>query len=450
MDRAELERSLVGQMVRDKNTLAAAFAAGLQTQHFETPQAREVYSIFLENCYDEVDMQKITLINTVAIKAFLEKRVSLNKTTVTPQQLPTYLRYIDSLKEADNDSPEFSIKWIMEYAEGKRMEQTLRDTMKEWKTSNNLEKATNHFIENFIASSTSLSSSIVPEDLEDGAIARWYDRQHRIAEGTAKPIAFGFPTIDEKMEGGSRYNETVIVIGYPGVGKSFFCDNLGINYFEAGLNVLKVTTENTKEQSIVRAESIYHNLNYRKLMNCDAEIKADELFMKQPRKNRHMTIRLFPGEHSATDLIRMIELMKFQDNFDPDVIIIDSPDFLKPPQVQNREQGARHHQLTNMYLQLKNYVELRHKLLLTTSHVKLQDYKGRRGGRKDRLDIGDLSDSSGKARLADTVITLNVSEELADLGQIEAYFAKIRDANQRPFSVLLQREFDSPRFTEVQ
>jgi len=100
-------------------------------------------------------------------------------------------------------------------------------------------------------------------------------------------------------------------------------------------------------------------------------------------------------------------------------------------------------------LTLKRYIETNNSVLLATSHVKLQEFKGRRTKqRNDRLDLGDLSDTSGKSRLADGVWTLNINQELMDTGRIELYVAKLRDVDRRPFSVILKREYNNPRLIE--
>jgi replicative DNA helicase len=233
------------------------------------------------------------------------------------------------------------------------------------------------------------------------------------------------------------------------VGKSFLMTNILIAAFEAGYDVLHITTENTEEQALGRAEAILWGINYRLLMNCSADIPIHEIDAEEKRPNRYMVLRLFPGRFSVDDVVQKIMVMRGEGlNFRPRLIGIDSPDWLKLVQPPGGR-TERHHLITEQYEFLKAYAEEDHVAILTTSHVKMQEFKGRRGKRNDRLDLGDLADSAGKVRIADVVVTINTSEELERHGALELYACKLRDQDRRPFSTYIKRDSRSPRFFET-
>lgn len=438
MQTADVEKKLISAFVKDKQFLAAARAIKFDSKYFDTYNAKTIYSLLEEYCADGDDA-----LGFDALRLVVDYKQSLGIYVDTDE----LKKFIDEAEATpQGDSVLFTIQWLRNYSRQRSLAKALDESYQILRGKGDIAGATN-LLTNAIF--TDGHEIVEPEDLEAGFQDRWDRRLDRLNNKTYQVVPTGFPSIDVGMEGGMRTNETWYVAGAPGIGKSRLLDTIGVNAFEAGFDVLKVTTENTLEQSLGRTESLLWSLNYRQLQNCDPAI-APGLIASQPKRpNRHFTIRIFPNEDTASDLIQKIGYLKIQYGFDPVLLLIDSPDFLAHPTTSLRGLQEKTHDVrTRTILILKKFIEREHKIQVASSHTKLGDFKGRRGYRDDRLDLGDLSDTSGKVRLADGVITLNQNAEQVDEGSMTAYMAKNRDNDKRPFEVRLKGAFGSPRLVE--
>ena len=426
----ELEKRVVSAFVKDKQYLTYALTLKYKAEFFETEHARTIFAILEQ--YSE------TTLGFAALNLIVDSQEGEDNT-----EIRNYIKEIAKI-EID-DSPEFEIEWLRKEIAKKKTIQGFNEGFQDIMTRGDPTAAFNIMAARYFETADDFTE---PDDLEAGLVARSKERQAKLDDKSYVTIPTQWMSLDIGLDGGMRTTEMIWIAGFPGVGKSYAADCIGLNGFFGGFDVLKISTENTREQSIARTESSYYGVNYRQLQNCDPAIDIAALDARDKRANRHFTIRIFPDEDTALDVVRKISYLKLQYGFDPALIILDSPDFLALPKADSSIQYGHHNLMTKNILVLKKFIEQERKVLVCTSHVKLGDYKGRRGERNDRLDLGDLSDTSGKVRLADVVITLNQNEELADTGRIEAFVCKNRDTDAKPFGVVLKRDFHSPRLIE--
>lgn len=430
----ELERLNLATMVREPKALAFSLSKGCKKEHFQTEYAREVYGILTQ-------LASSKPLGFDAIKFILLDRAKGGE--VQSARLPEYLAYVDDLKRLEaSDSFEFSYERWSEHIERQRFRGTMQEASRILATTGDLRKAQAHLASTMLVN----SGSVTAVDLEEGAYERFLDRQKRKQRGDIMVIPTGFPTLDTGLEGGLMTGTVTLIAGYPMVGKSFLLTTMLINAFQAGVDVLHVATENTIDQAMTRAEAMHFDMTYRHLRDCSRNIDLEALRPEAKRPNRYMMIRLYNGRYSVEDLYREIKLLEIQHNFKPRLVGIDSPDYLK---LEPNGDFQKHDLITQQIEYLKVYGEQECVAILGTSHVKLAEFRGRRAKKMDRLDMGDLSDSAGKARVADMVFTANSSVELERFKAIELFTAKLRDQEATRFSVLLKRDIKSPRFIEA-
>lgn len=421
----------------------------IKPEHFDLMPSRLVFSCIRDHVTALMDGKVTEPISYDAIKLHIAS-VCRKEKGLSGEDIVYVERFVDSLQQFDTDSPQVTADWIVDYSNKKALDTTIRNSIESLNSGIKADDVARTLVES-ASSILALDDDVCPEDLERGFETRWMKRKRDLASGCRRKYSLGLVSLDDSLGGGIQTNEIMIIAGYPGVGKSRLADTLSINLFELGANVLKVTTENTKEQSVERAESMYFDLDYEDVKRCSSVVPVKKIAGNKKRANRHLTIRLTQDKYTLSDFFAVVKMMELKDKFKPDVVVFDSPDFvlLTPSPGLRGGVEKKHDLITRMYSRLKGWIESSNRCLITTSHVKLADYKGRRSKRKDQLDLGDLSDSSGKVRQADIVLTLNVNPETADLGQAELYLAKVRDSPKKKLSIIIHNPYGVPRFKEL-
>ena len=437
-----IEQEIICSIMEDNAVFTKLLTLGFDESSFSLRTSAVVFSL-VESIRADGSKGPIP-IGAIKVKAFQEaqKGAGLCSMVFLPI-LTEYLNAVDVLIPSPVSEATYKI-WV-DYTKNCRLQHLLDAAKKDVERGNKADDVSAKIIRQLTHKYN--REEVHVHDLVSEMKDRWTARQHSIQTGTYKTITTGFPELDEGLEGGFRTGRLVILVGYPQVGKSFLMTDMLLSAFESGVNVLHVTTENTEEEVTCRAEAMLWRQNYRRLVDCDNSVL--EAITNDPKENpsKYSIIRLYPGRYSVFDLRNIIEGFQASHGFKPSIIGIDSPDWLK----LTFEQGEKdHHARTRSYEELKAIGEEHQAVILTTSHARMQDYKGRKGKRVDRLGLGDLSDTSGKSRIADIVLTINSSDELAPLNALEIYAAKLRDVAGMPFSVFVRRDVGSPRFIPME
>jgi len=448
VDVIEVEQKLLGSLIKDE-LLLLEVGQKLKREHFSLLSSRVVYECLSRHVAMLLEGKVTEPVSKDSIKLMLYD-VTKSTTLLNRGDVPYVIEFINDLGKFTTESPQLTADWIIEYANKKKIEACIKLAIDGLNKGDTAQQIASGLVD-AVVDSVEVEEETTPEDLEAGFEKRFLRRKRELASGIRRRYELGFPVLDGSIGGGLQTKEILIIAGYPGVGKSRLADTFSVNLFENGHNVLKVTTENTKEQSVERAESMYFGLDYVDIKRCASNIPLKEIANRPLKANKHITIRLSQDKYRIADFFSLVKMFQIKHKFKPDVIVFDSPDFMLLTPSPGLRGGVekKHDLITRMYSQIKTWVETNNMSIITTSHVKLADFKGRRSKRKDLLDLGDLSDSSGKVRIADIVLTLNISEEMKDMGQAELFIAKLRDAQQRTTSVMVHNHYGMPKFSEI-
>jgi len=246
--------------------------------------------------------------------------------------------------------------------------------------------------------------------------------------------------LDEALRGGLDKGELGVVVAPTGFGKSFFLISLGVHALKKGYKVLHVSLELSKRKLISRYESRLTEIPKLELLNEEEKIKrvlnraarffeGDILFAKFP------TYMLTPEELRAN--ITHIRLVK---EFEPDLIIIDYADIMKPSNFRRGESSFEVGK--DIYLKLRSLAEEFSIPIWTASQSVRESYS------KEIVTMRDVSESIAKPQLADVVITISKSQDEKEEDRGRFFLAKVREGKAN-ITIPFEEDFDIGKFEEL-
>lgn len=140
-----------------------------------------------------------------------------------------------------------------------------------------------------------------------------------------KPVSTGWPVMDDFMQGGLGRGELGVVIASTGSGKSMCLVALGAAAVKAGKKVIHYTLELSDKVIGLRYDSCItgNALNDLKFLKDDTEEQLQKI-------EGSLIIKEYPTKSASTETIRNhLEKLKMR-GFEPDMIIVDYGDLLKP------------------------------------------------------------------------------------------------------------------------
>ncbi len=252
-------------------------------------------------------------------------------------------------------------------------------------------------------------------------------------------IKTGFQTLDNIVytNGGFQKSRFYLISGKTGFGKSQFLINLTKNFLAQGKFVLFLTLENTLEETNDR------------LFSCITGNPLSELYTK-PKESKEMVVNFFKEfkgtfvcEHLPQNSLTkqmvdtMVKIKKDHVKKTPDVIIIDYLDLmLYPEKLEERVRLAR---LSN---QMKQIQQETNTVVISPTQLNRQSYKDK------EVDLDNISESSGKAWVQDSVLILNGTKEQVQKGIIELIVQKNRHGKSQT-KVLFHINFDIMSFLDT-
>ena len=215
------------------------------------------------------------------------------------------------------------------------------------------------------------------------------------------------------LNGGIGKGELATVLGCTGSGKSHFLVALGAHALRVGKNVIHYTFELSEEQVGIRYDS---NLT---------GIPSNDVIDAQERVRQHYTdhefgkliIKEYPtGSASIYTLRSHLEKLALR-GFVPHVIIIDYVDIMR----STKEYDALRHELKLIYEELRNLAMELAVPVITASQ------SNRAGSEVEVLLTEHISESYGKAQVADLILTLSRRSIDKASGQGRLFVAKNRN-----------------------
>jgi replicative DNA helicase len=250
------------------------------------------------------------------------------------------------------------------------------------------------------------------------------------------------PAINSSLEGGLGSKEMAMVVAPPGVGKSLFLVNQGVHSMIEGRKVLYISLEMSEDKIAQRFDSIMTLVPQFKLKDPANQLTVKErLDMFQHEfPGSQLIIKEFPtGQASINTIRNLLVQLKNYDEFEPDLLIVDYLELLRPTREIQQEYHA----------QQKTAEELRGIAMEYNFLVWTATQTNRQGRLVKVITDAELGDSYGKIRTCDFALSLNQSEEEFDQGRMRAFVIKSRNGRPR-FLVPMEIDYGVLRMSEAE
>lgn len=299
------------------------------------------------------------------------------------------------------------------------------------------------------------------EEFDERQAAREHEAKH---PETFKVVPTGWKRVDAAMSGGARGGELGLIMGTTGRGKSIGLNNIAMAALKRKFNVAHFAFEMPASQVATRADSLWTSVPYNRFKSWSLAPSDLELI----RRRRASDAARFTGKYkiasfpvrtaTVQDLVAALDDFIDEFGWRPDVLIVDSADHLISRDFKGESFRI---QQADVYWAVKGLAEERKLVAWSSVHA------GREWAARTATAEA-TSESYDKARIADTVISLNEpnkrrhvevsddaeedTEELEDFApepaKLELFLAKYRDGESR-LKVAMNADFTRMRLAEV-
>jgi hypothetical protein len=151
------------------------------------------------------------------------------------------------------------------------------------------------------------------------------DVETRYRDDDRRVIPFPWKTFNDLTQGGYGKGDLVLLFGNPGGGKSWGVMAMGAYAAALGYNVIHYTLELSEGYVGLRYDAIFSGIDVDKLK--EHRVEVEEAISKVKGK---IMIREYSPKRASLDTIEAhIQQLKHQNEFEPDLIIIDYLDLLR-------------------------------------------------------------------------------------------------------------------------
>jgi replicative DNA helicase len=266
---------------------------------------------------------------------------------------------------------------------------------------------------------------------------RW-DRTYNAEE--ADKFKTLLPALNQSLEGGLGEKELAMVIAPPGVGKSLWLVNQAVQSMIEGRKVLYVSLEMSEDKIAQRFDSVTTLIPQTQLKDPTAQLKVKERLsiFRSNFPDSKLVIKEFPtGTATVNSLRALLVQLKNYEEFEPDVLVVDYLELLRPVRENQHEYQA----------QQRIAEELRGLAMESKVLVWTATQTNRQGRAVKIITDAELGDSYGKIRTCDFAVSLNQSEEEFDTGRMRAYVVKSRNGRPR-FTVPMEVDYNILKMSE--
>jgi archaellum biogenesis ATPase FlaH len=253
-------------------------------------------------------------------------------------------------------------------------------------------------------------------------------------------ISTGWPGVDKKLYGGFKRGELNIWCAGSGGGKSLFLANLGVNFAQAGLNVIYFTFELSEELVGMRIDSMVTGITTRDIFKQldDVELKVKTL----GKRAGGIQIKYMPSGKNCNDLRSYLKEYQVKTGLKPDVILVDYLDLMMPLSVKVSP--------SDLFVKDK-YVseELRNFAMETQSVVVTAAQLNRSAVEEIEFDHSHISGGLSKIQTADNVIGIFTSRAMKERGRYQIQFMKTRSSSGVGQKVDLEFNVDTLRISDL-
>ena len=228
---------------------------------------------------------------------------------------------------------------------------------------------------------------------EERDIGHSYDEdiESRYREDDRNVIPFPWPVFNELTQGGSGKGDLVLVFGNPKGGKSWAVAAMGAHAAMLGYNVLHYSLELSEGYMGKRYDAIFSKIPVDQLDKHRAEVEAAISKVKGK-----IIIKEYPPKRASFDTLEShIQQLEHQNDFKPDLIIIDYLDYMR-----TKGRNARKDEIDDVYVDAKGLAKQLGIPIISPSQA------NRTGAGEEILEGKHAAGSYDKIMIADILISL--------------------------------------------
>src|SRR6056300_1456899 len=270
----------------------------------------------------------------------------------------------------------------------------------------------------------------------------WADPKSRLEaiKDNNGQVSTGWASLDKKLFGGFNRGELNIFAGGSGAGKSLFLANLGVNWAEAGMNVLYLTLELSEGLVSMRVDSMITDIPTRDIFKNldDVEMKVKMI----GKKSGAFQVKYMPSGKTPNDVRAYIKEYEVKTGRKVDVLLIDYLDLLMP-------NGAKV-SAENLFIKDKYVSEELRNLAMELNTVFVTAAQLNRASVEEiEFDHSHISGRLSKIQTADNVIGIFTSRAMRERGRYQIQLMKTRSSSGVGSKIDLEFDIDSLRIRDL-
>jgi hypothetical protein len=273
------------------------------------------------------------------------------------------------------------------YFKSQKMKNTLMELAVDWKKNT------------FDSMKAKLEDALKAGEPKDSGHNYFLDVEKRLKKDFRNPVPI-LPGLDSQIGGGVAAGELAVVMAPTGGGKSMVLVRSGVTALRAGKKVLYYSLELSEEAVGQRFDACLNNISLKDVWNFKETIT--ETINDLGGIGANLIIKRYPdGAATINNFYSHLDWLKSNENFVPDVIIVDYADNMKALQTY----GELRHDLVSIYRDLRALAVEHGVPVLTASQT------GRGGNMKQELSLDMIAEAWGKANIADIILGIGRSSE---------------------------------------
>jgi KaiC/GvpD/RAD55 family RecA-like ATPase len=253
-------------------------------------------------------------------------------------------------------------------------------------------------------------------------------------------VSTGWPSLDKKLFGGFNRGELNIFAGGSGSGKSLFLANMGVNWCEAGMNVLYLTFELSEALVSMRLDSMTTDIPSRDIFKSidDVEMKVKMI----GKKSGAFQVKYMPTGKNANDLRAYIKEYEIKTGKKVDVVLVDYLDLMHPI---GQKISAENLFVKDKYVseELRNLAMELNCIFVTASQL------NRSSVEEIEFDHSHISGGISKINTADNLIGIFTSRAMRERGRYQIQLMKTRSSSGVGQKIDLEFDVDSLRIRDL-
>jgi len=253
-------------------------------------------------------------------------------------------------------------------------------------------------------------------------------------------VSTGWPGLDKKLFGGFNRGELNIFAGGSGSGKSLFLANMGVNWCEAGLNVLYLTFELSENLVSMRLDSMTTDIPTRDIFKSidDVEMKVKMI----GKKSGAFQVKYMPTGKNANDIRAYLKEYEIKTGRKVDVLLIDYLDLMHPI---GQKISAENLFVKDKYVseELRNLAMELNCIFVTASQL------NRSSVEEIEFDHSHISGGISKINTADNLIGIFTSRAMRERGRYQIQLMKTRSSSGVGQKIDLEFDVDSLRIRDL-